>query len=120
MDAEDWMVAVRMSVRSRDFDAIERLRGPLARECIDQLVHEYQRRTNWEEKSLLVFLMQDQRDPRQEPVMRDALGVPDSGDDVAWDVRIIAICQLEGRKARDLRGDYDLVLERVAALQNVP
>jgi hypothetical protein len=50
----------------------------------------------WRERTSLIEVMQDSKDPALTEVWWDALDVPDCADDVCWEVRAIALAHLDG------------------------
>jgi hypothetical protein len=74
----------------------ESARDRVERRDLPHLVSAYQSAKRWKEKTLLMELMQDYQEPVLEPVMWDALDVPDCDDDTCWWVRAVALSYLDG------------------------
>ncbi|MCA9607170.1 MAG: hypothetical protein KC619_16300 [Myxococcales bacterium] len=83
-------------VRAHDWDAIESGRDEVRAEDVPAFVEEYARLEPWEDKTYLVMLLQDQHDPRMQPIYRDILAVPDCGDDSCWIARASALAFFDG------------------------
>jgi hypothetical protein len=59
------------------------------------LARAYAETTRWREKTRLIEVIQDSKDPVLTEVWWDALDVPDCNDDVCWEVRAIALAHLD-------------------------
>jgi hypothetical protein len=69
----------------------------------EDLVHlakAYAAATSWAEKTSLIEVVQDSKDPVLTDVWWDALDVPDCKDDVCWAARAIALAHLDGDLTR--------------------
>lgn len=65
-------------------------------EDVQHYAREYLASKKWAEKTFIVELVQDSKDPVLTEVMWDALDVPDCRDDTCWWVRATALSWLDG------------------------
>lgn len=110
------------AIRRGDVEAAEGLRDRVCQADLQQLIDTYEELDRWIQKVTLVFIIQDIDDPRLDPVMRDALHVPDTDSDAALFVRAIALCHLQRDRKLFARyvNDYDFAkseAKRLAAQQ---
>jgi len=91
-----WIATAMALVRDHDVDAIEHARDQVEAGDVPALVEEYGRLRRWQDKELLVQLVQDQASAALTPVMEDFLDHPDCDDEpCAWS-RAVALSHLDG------------------------
>ena len=97
------------AIRRGDMEAAESYRDRVCQRDLQRLIDIYGKLERWEQRIALVFVVQDIDDPRLDPVMRDALRVPDTDGDAALFVRAIALCHLQRDQTLFARyvNDYD-------------
>ncbi len=98
-----------LAIRRRDADAIEGLRRRFSEETLRLYVEQYWRYSTWEEKYLLICLVQDNDSLLLLPIMEDALDMPniDFGGDAAREAHAIALIHLEDDFSRFETYFYD-------------
>lgn len=104
---------MREAVHAHDVEAADGFRNRVIAADLPHLVEEYERLTDWEEKVLLVHVVQDHSPaPQLRSVMHDILRSPDlPGDDVWW-VRAVALSYFDGNSANFDRYNEDRGVSR--------
>tara|TARA_R110002096_G_scaffold171490_8_gene344641 strand:- start:37114 stop:38454 length:1341 start_codon:yes stop_codon:yes gene_type:complete len=110
-----WIDDAMKLVRANDFEAIESARDQVTKADIPAFVEEYFKLTEWEDKTSLVDLLQDHHEAAMNPMMRDALAVPDCEYDSCWATRAVALSYFDGDfdKFMTYFSDHKLAKQRI-------